>query len=88
MNKFRFSMLFAAALTIVSVALPMSAASIHNSNHGQVLAAPRPTILFRSCRRLLPRTPYPADASSPAERRHSLNPARILAPWLQPGAGR
>ena len=40
MNKFRFSMLFAAALTIVSVALPMSAASIHNSNHGQVLAAP------------------------------------------------
>ena len=40
MNKFRFSMLFAAALTIVSVALPMSAPSIHNSNHGQVLAVP------------------------------------------------
>jgi len=33
-------MLFAAALTIVSVALPMSAPSIHNSNHGQVLAVP------------------------------------------------
>jgi hypothetical protein len=40
MNKFRFSMLFAAALTIVSVALPMSAASLHNSNHGQVFATP------------------------------------------------
>ena len=40
MNKFRFSKLFAAALTIVSVALPRSAASIHNSNHGQVFAVP------------------------------------------------
>lgn len=44
MNKFRFSMLFAAALTIVSLALPLGAATIHNPNHGSthVIATPPP----------------------------------------------
>ena len=34
MNKFRFSMLFAVALTIVSLALPLSAASTRNPVNG------------------------------------------------------
>jgi hypothetical protein len=34
MNKFRFSMLLAAALTIVTLALPVSAASTPNPDHG------------------------------------------------------
>jgi hypothetical protein len=42
MNKFRFSMLFAAALTIVSLALPLSAASTPNPDNGSVgITAPQ-----------------------------------------------
>lgn len=36
MNKFRFSMLLAAALTIVTLALPVSAASTPNPDNGSI----------------------------------------------------
>jgi hypothetical protein len=36
MNKFRFSMLLAAALTIVTLALPASAASTPNPDNGSI----------------------------------------------------
>lgn len=36
MNKFRFSMLFAAVLTIASLALPASAASTPNPDNGSI----------------------------------------------------
>jgi hypothetical protein len=44
MNKFRFSMLFAAVLTIASLALPASAASTPNPDNGSIgITTPQPS---------------------------------------------
>jgi hypothetical protein len=40
MKKFRFSMLLAAALTIVTIALPLSAASTPNPDNGSIGITP------------------------------------------------
>jgi hypothetical protein len=42
MNKFRFSMLLAAALTIVTLALPVSAASTPNPDNGSPVGITAP----------------------------------------------
>lgn len=62
MNKFRFSMLLAAALTIVTLALPASAATTPNTDNGSIgITTPQTPAPATDNEQVEPVSPPPCD---------------------------